>query len=192
MILSPKHLIGLTGTIASGKSTVLKTLADCGAQTFCADEIVRELYQTARVQRQLTQWFGSAQPKEVAKIVFSSAAARRKLEKFLHPLVWNYIQRQLKSCAETWAVVEAPLLWEAGWQRRMDLTVLVVGTPRNLPMRLRQRKLSQAQYKQRLAAQWPVEKKIGLADLVIYNEGSKQLLTTKAKGLYQALENFYV
>ena len=191
MILSPKHLIGLTGNIASGKSTVLKTLAGCGAQTFCADEVVQKLYRTQRVRCQLKKWFGSAEPKEVAKMVFSNAASRRKLEKFLHPLVWDYMEQQLKDCPKNWAVVEAPLLLEAGWNCRMDLTVLVVGGARTLSTRLRQRKLSKAEYERRLAAQWPVEKKIGLADVIIYNDGSKRLLTTKAKGLYQALENFY-
>ena len=191
MTLPPKHLIGLTGSIASGKSTVLKTLAACGAQTFSADEIVRELYQTPRVQRHLQRWFGSALPGEVAKRVFGSAQDRQKLEKFLHPLVWKLAQERLAACPNTWAVFEVPLLFEAGWQTRMDFTILVVGDKRTLATRLRARGLSAKDYQQRLATQWTQEEKICHADLVIYNDGSKPLLVTKAKRLYKALANLY-
>ncbi len=188
---TPKRLVGLTGNIASGKSTVLAYLARCGAYVISADELVRELYQTQRVQRQVEKWFGSARPEQLARTVFGCAEARQKLEQFLHPLVWKLARQRLAACPKTWAVFEVPLLFEAGWQARMDVTVLVAGAPSTLAKRLKVRGLSRTDYQQRLQAQLPQEEKIRLADVVIYNDGSKQLLAAKTKRLYQALENFY-
>ena len=187
----PKRLVGLTGSIASGKSTVLAYLARCGAQTLSCDELVQELYQTAPVQRQLKKWFGSARPEEVSRVVFSSQAARRKLERFLHPLVWKLARQRLSACSKTWAVLEVPLLFEAGWQDRMDLTVLVAAGARTLEKRLRARGLSKPQYQARVKTQLPQEEKMRLADVILYNEGPKQILAAKTKRLYQALETFY-
>lgn len=187
----PKRLVGLTGSIASGKSTVLAYLSRCGAQTLSCDELVQELYQTAPVQRQLKEWFGSARPEEVSRVVFSSQAARRKLERFLHPRVWKLARQRLAACSKTWAVLEVPLLFEAGWQDRMDLTILVAAGARTLERRLRARGLSKAQYQSRVKTQLPQEEKMRLADLILYNEGPKQILAAKTKRLYQALETFY-
>lgn len=187
----PKRLVGLTGSIASGKSTVLAYLSRCGAQTLSCDELVQELYQTAPVQRQLKQWFGSVRPEEVSRVVFSSQAARRKLERFLHPRVWKLARQRLSACSKTWAVLEVPLLFEAGWQDRMDLTILVAAGARTLERRLRARGLSKAQYQSRVKTQLPQEEKMRLADLILYNEGPKQILAAKTKRLYQALETFY-
>ncbi len=185
------RLIGLTGNIASGKSAVLTYLAQCGAQTLSCDALVRELYQKPCVRQQLQKWFSSAQPAEVAQQVFASASARRKLERFLHPLVWERVQQSLASCSKGWLVLEVPLLFETDWYTRMDLTVLVAGSQRTLAKRLRARGLSKESYQSRLKAQMPQEDKIKLADIVLFNDSSKQALAAKTKRLYQALETFY-
>ena len=188
---APKRFVGLTGSMASGKSTVLSYLARCGAYVISCDELVRELYQTVPVQRWLKKQFGSACPEEVSRVVFASQAARQKLERFLHPKVWKLAQQRLAICPKAWAVLEVPLLFEAGWQDRMDLTILVAADEHTLEKRLRARGISKTQYQARVKTQLPQEEKIRLADVVLVNEGSKQILATKAKRLYQALETFY-
>jgi len=183
------RLIGLTGTIASGKSTVLSAFAACGAQTLCADELVRELYQTRPVQRQLEAWFGSSCPKQVAAAVFRSAAARRKLEQWLHPQVWRLAQKKMKAFSKPWAVFEVPLLFEAGWDAYMDLTLVVAGRPQ--AKWLRARGITRQEYERRLKTQSPVAEKIRRADLVIVNDGSQAALQQKVARMYRALTDFY-
>ena len=127
----------------------------------------------------------------MARHVFASQTARQKLERFLHPLVWQLIQQRLAACPGTWAVLEVPLLFEAGWQNRMDLTVLVAAPARTLARRLGSRGVSTSVYEQRIKAQLPQEHKMKLADIVVLNNGSKRMLAAKTKQLYQALETFY-
>ena len=189
--LSGTRLVGLTGNLASGKSTVLACLARCGAQTLSADALVRELYTQPLVRKRLESWFGSAEPEQVARAVFRSAADRQKLERFLHPKVWRLIQKRLAACPVGWAVVEVPLLFETGWDKRMDLTVVVAGSSATLPARLQARGLTPQTYRRRLKAQGPEAEKIRRADVVILNEGSTRALQAKARRLYKALTTFY-
>lgn len=190
--LSPsKALVGLTGSIASGKSTALACFERLGAETISADKLVHELYQEPAVRRQLETWFGSADRSQVAKAVFNSARARKQIEQFLHPLVWRLAQQKLATCKKPWVIFEVPLLFEKGWEDRMDMTVLVVADPKTLPSRLKERGFSLRAYERRRQAQLPEGEKINRADVVILNHSSKQALQTKVKRLYQALNSFY-
>ncbi len=184
-------LIGLTGSILSGKSTVLAELAKLGVPTLSADKLVHELYQEPAVRKQLETWFGSSEPAIVANHIFSSVAARRKLEKFLHPLVWKLTQQKLAAEQKPWAVFEAPLLFEAGWEKRMKLTVLVTATQKTLAARLKARRMSRAEYDERRKTQLDEAEKIVRADVVIYNDGTKKDLETKIKRLHKALSDLY-
>ncbi len=187
----PKYLVGLTGSIASGKSTVLKELARLGACTLSADELVRELYQTAQVRGQLEKWFGSAEPQEVATAVFKSETARKKVEDFLHPLVWQLAQAKLALCSKPWAVFEVPLLFEAGWEQKMDLIVLVTAGEQTLATRLEARGISPDVYRTRRQTQLSETEKIGRADITIFNDTTPQALHKKAGYLYNTLKNLY-
>ena len=184
-------LIGLTGSILSGKSTVLAELARLGVPTLSADKLVHELYRDPSVRRQLKTWFGSTEPGEVAKQIFLSAALRQKLEKFLHPLVWKLTRQKLAGLQVPWVIFEAPLLFEAGWEKRMELTVLVTAPQKTLSARLRARHMSRAEYDKRRKAQLNEAEKIGRADVVIYNDGTKKDLETKIRRLHQALSDLY-
>ncbi len=186
------YVVGLTGSMASGKSTVLAQWAALGAETISADEIVRELYKTQRVRRWLGAQFGSSEPAQVARVVFRQQDLRHKLETFLHPLVWQTAQKKLAVCRKPWVVFEVPLLFEAGWNKRVSLTVLVSASPKTLPARLKARGISVAEYEQRRRTQGPEEEKIRQADLVIYNNQTKQRLCEQAERLYRAFEDLYV
>lgn len=188
----PKYLVGLTGSIASGKSTVLKELARLGACTLSADELVRELYRTDPVRVQLEKWVGSSEPKHVADAIFKSDAVRNKVENLLHPLVWQLAQEKLALCPKPWAVFEVPLLFEAGWDQKMDLTVLVTADEKTLAKRLQARGISPDVYQARRQTQLSETEKIGRADITIFNDTTPQALQKKAGYLYNALENLYV
>ena len=185
------YLIGLTGNIASGKSTALAAFGKCGAAVLSADELVRELYKKPSVQKKLPHLFGSDVPAKIAAQVFKDAAARKKLEDLLHPLVWKLAKQKLAACKEPICVFEVPLLFEAGWQKKMDLTVVVATDEKNLRVRLQARKLSQGHYKQRLQTQLSQAEKIRQSDFVIFNQASKQELNRKVARLYRALTTIY-
>ena len=185
------YLVGLTGSMASGKSTALAGFAKRGAFVMSADELVRELYKTAPVRRQVEKWFGTADPAQLAQVIFSSEEKRVKLEKFLHPLVWKLAQQKLTACPKNWAVLEAPLLLEAGWEEKMDLTVLVSAPDKTLPARLKARGITSDEYKRRRTQQLSEAEKIRRADIVIYNNATPHVLDEKIGRLYQALEDLY-
>lgn len=186
------RLIGLTGSIASGKSTVLAELARRGAYTLSADEFVRELYKTPAVRRWLEKKLGSCEPAQVAKRVFADPLLRQQLEKFLHPRVWRLALKKLAACPQPWAVLEVPLLFEAGWEQKTDLTVLVSASEKTLSARLTSRAITPAAYAVRRQTQLSEAEKIRRADIVLLNNGTKRTLQQKAGRLYDALTDLYV
>lgn len=186
-----KLVVGLTGSILSGKSTALSYFARNGAGVISADELVRQLYQAPAVQKQITRWFGSCKPAEVARCVFADEPARRKLEKYLHPKVWALAAKQIKQAPQPIIVFEVPLLFETGWNRKTDLTITLLGDERTLPARLKARGLTLAEYKRRVAGQLPESEKVRRADIVLANRGSKTDLGLKIKRLCQALNTIY-
>lgn len=188
---APKRLIGLTGSIASGKSAALAFFAQAGACTISADMLVHELYQCPAVQQQFKKWFGSAERSHIAKIVFSSPSARKRVEQYLHPLVWQLALERLAQAPVQWAVFEVPLLFEAGWDARTDLTLLVVADPVTLKTRLAQRGLSQAAYQRRRRLQMADEEKMSRADIIILNNSTKQALKFKIQRIYNTLQALY-
>lgn len=186
-----KLVLGLTGSMLSGKSTALNFFAQNGVEVLSCDEIVRELYKKTAVQQKLSAWFGSFQPAQVAKAVFHNQAARLKLEAFLHPLVLQTAAQKIKQSAHTCFVFEVPLLFEAGWDKLTDLNILVLGDKRTLPARLKERGVTLAEYNRRIAAQLPEDEKARRADIVLANCGSKADLGLKIKRLIRAITFIY-
>lgn len=186
-----KLVIGLTGGIASGKSTALAFFAQNGADTLSADDLVRELLQVPAVQKQLEEWFGSHDAAEVASRVFSDEAARKKLEDFLHPQVHGLAVKRIHASDKPFIVFEVPLLFEAGWDKLTDLNVLIVGNPETLDERLKERNISREEYDRRAAAQMPDHEKARRANVLFFNGGPKEDLGLKVQRLCQALGYIY-
>jgi dephospho-CoA kinase len=130
--------VGLTGGISSGKSTAGKFFAGLGAAVFDADEIVAGLYGSGKAgAREVGRLFGeefltpdgAVDKPRLAKQIFSDAAARRRLEAAIHPLVAEEIRRRFGSAEEEGrrvAVAEASQILEGGYEREFDRIVLVV------------------------------------------------------------------
>lgn len=184
-------VIGLTGNIASGKSTALMCFKKLGAAVLSADEVVRQLYQQPAVRNKLKHLFGTAEPAQMAKLVFENEIARKQLEAFLHPLVWKKMQAEMKKIQAPCIVLELPLLFEAGWEKRVDVTVLIAGDQKTLPARLKARRLSAQEYKRRLKNQLPQAEKMERADLCIINDKTPQELEEKISQLYRAFKQIY-
>ena len=184
-------VLGLTGSIASGKTAALESFKQCGVFTLSADVLTHQVLGLAPVQKKLQKTFGVTSPEALAKLVFKNASARKRLEEILHPLILKEAQKQLASCACPLAVFEVPLLFEAGWDKYADMTLLIVSSGAGLAARLKQRGLTLAQYQARLKTQLPQEEKARRADLIIVNNSTKQHLEQKVRRLARALNNIY-
>jgi dephospho-CoA kinase len=177
------RLIGLTGSFGSGKSTVLALLKKRGAAVFDSDKTVHELLKTAVVRKKILKTFGTLDSKQLATIIFKSAAQRRKIERLLHPLVEKRMREKFKTVRGKPLVCDVPLLFEAGWEKKFDTIIYVDAPLKKRVTRLRQRGFTRRDVDVRSKAQWPVSKKKGKADIVVQNDGSLADLKKKINDL---------
>ena len=178
--------VGLTGGIASGKSTVCEIFSRLGAKILDADEVAREAVQPGRpAWAKLRQAFGpeffdpdgSLRRGRLRRIVFADTERRRQLNAIVHPEVMNAIQRWIEEMAGTAPssvlVVDVPLLLEVGATGLFDRVLVVfVDEQVQLDRLMRRDGLSLAKARQTLRVQMPLREKVPLADYVIDNSGS--------------------
>jgi dephospho-CoA kinase len=177
-------IIGLTGPIGSGQSTVAKLLASKGAVVVDADQIGRDLLDSdAAIKKRLIRSFGESvvsakgtiDRSALARMAFRSTAARAKLNKIVHPALIKEIRCQTKSAVgqNKVAVIDAALLLEWGMDRGVDL-VIVVGAPKKLRLeRLVSRGVTRADALRRMKQQASVRDFHKAADVFIGNSGTK-------------------
>ena len=195
-------VVGLTGGIASGKTTVSQILRQRGAILIDADQIAMELVQPRTpTWSELIRVFGkeileadeSINRKKLAAMVFSNHQKRRLLEEILHPQIRNEIDRRVeeirKKDPEAVVVVDAALLVETGAYRRMDKLIVVTATEAQQMERLRKRTgATQEEAKEIISSQMALEEKVNVADLIIRNEGTLEETSKKAKEIFQELK----
>ncbi len=191
------RLIGITGSIGSGKSTVLRWLADHGAKVWDADEAVHRLYRPGQEGWKAIQalWGeeildadGRVNRKRIAARVFGQPEERRRLEAAIHPLVLQDLLRtagDLQSTGALWCA--APLLYEGGWEKEFTTIVCVWSPPELTRERLKSRGLTDAEISARFAAQENPDEKLRRADHGVINSGNLELLHEQCRRLYQLL-----
>lgn len=191
MPLPMLYLIGLTGNIACGKSTVLALLREQGARTLDADQVTHAVQQPGQpVYDQIVEAFGSAilespggpiNRRALGAIVFHDPAQLRRLEQIVHPAVRERIRAWLAETSQQAVaagqrrvvVLDAIKLIESGWTALCDAVWVVTSTPAQQHERLmRTRGLSAEEAQARTAAQPPQETKIAQATVLIDNSGS--------------------
>jgi dephospho-CoA kinase len=193
-------ILGLTGGIASGKSSVADFLVEFGAILVSADVLAREVVNPGSpTLEKLVVVFGediltpagSLNREVMAKRVFADPAARHRLELITHPAIAHLAECRLaalKAAPHDLIVYEAPLLLEAGAETRVDQILVVVIDPAIQLSRLMQRdKLNETEARQRIASQWPQADKVRKADYVIDNSGSLQQTHAAVAALYHYL-----
>jgi len=190
--------IGLTGGIASGKSSVGRWLAQQGLPVLDADQFAREALTPGRpATNSVMQRYGAKVQAEGAaavnraalgRIVFHDAAERRWLEQLIHPIVRERFDQALSLHAKAPAVVlMIPLLFEAGLESLCSEIWLVDCDESQQLKRLVARDgLSHEAAQARIAAQWPLHRKRGLADHVISNRSQPGAWKAQAMGLLNA------
>lgn len=172
--------LGLTGGLASGKSTVAKWLAEAGFEVVDSDRLVAELYRpggegSAKVGElfgaEYLEASGAVDRPRLAARVFSDEATRKRLEAAVHPLVRRRFA-EIAAGADGPVVLEATLLVEAGYAPDFDLVVTVEADPELRLERAVSRGLAPAEARARLAAQGSGEARRRAAHRVIENDGS--------------------
>jgi dephospho-CoA kinase len=177
--------LGLTGGIASGKSTVAAMLRELGFDVIFADEISRHLLEPEQAAyddairefgRQIVQPDGKIDRKKLASIVFADPAKLARLNALIHPRVETKILEQFADWERQGnckvAFVEAALLVEAGYMKNLDGLIVTWCTPEQQMARLKSRGMSEQDARARIAAQMPVEEKLKLATYKIDCSGS--------------------
>jgi dephospho-CoA kinase len=193
-------ILGLTGTIASGKSSVAAMFADLGATVVSADQLAREVVAPGSATLQaLKEVFGPSivdaagtlEREALAQRVFDEGTARAQLNAITHPAIAQLAEtrlQELRSRQVPLVIYEAPLLFEAGAAQRVDLVLTVTLDPALLRQRLAGRdRLTPAEIQARIDAQWPQADKVARADFVIDNSGSLAETRRQVAALYQHL-----
>jgi dephospho-CoA kinase len=178
-------VIGLTGGIGSGKSTVSKMFQDVGVPVICADDLARKVVEPGSpALEEIREVFGEEvidgegrlDRAAMARVVFADASLRKKLEAIIHPRVKEEKDKrveQLERDGHRMVIVDVPLLLESGWRDSFDIIIVVYVPRETQEKRLIYRdSISMEEARSRLNAQMCIEEKRNLADRVIDNSGS--------------------
>lgn len=193
-------IIGVTGNMGSGKSTVCKILANLGAATIDADKLAHEAYRpNSRTWQEIITAFGKhilkpdaeIDREKLGQLVFSDPASLARLNQIVHPEAYRMVQERIEDYRRRGATaiaLEAILLIEAGWVNLVDTVWLVVASEDVVMQRLTEHKgTGRPWILARLRSQVPPEEKIEYADEVIYNNGDLNQLETGITELWQKL-----
>ena len=190
------RVIGLTGGIASGKSTVSNTLRDdYGAVILDADVAAREIAEpgaplwTAFVARYGEERVllpdGTLDRGAIGEIVFHNETERIWMDSAAHPLIKRRLMERLDECraaGEALVVLDVPLLFEAGWEDIPDeVWVVSVDGETQLRRLIERNALPEKLARERIASQMPLEEKVRRADVVIDNNGTREATVEQVK-----------
>jgi dephospho-CoA kinase len=197
-------LVGLTGGIATGKSTVAKMFKQFGAVVIDADDLAREVVEPGKpAWRAIVKLFGTTvlapnrtlDRHALGTIVFHNRGKLRQLERIIHPRVARLQRRLTRAAAEnnSKAVViyDVPLLFETGIEKRFDKIVVVTATLETQLERLRRRNgLPRTVALQRIKSQKPLRQKVRRADYVIDGTLPLTALRRQVKRIHARLCSF--
>ena len=186
-------IIGLTGGIACGKSTVSKALRALGAYIVDADAAAHALSQpkqplfNAYVERfgaDIVSPRGTLDRAAIARLIFADPALRAEVDAIAHPLIRAEAERRLgaaRAAGAKAAVLDVPLLFEAGWDAIPDETWVVMLAR----LCARNPLMSEREARARIAAQMPLTEKCARADVIIDNSGTKEETQQRVKELWR-------
>jgi len=194
-------LVGLTGGVATGKSTVANMFKQCGAVVIDADELARQVVEPGKpAWRQIVKTFGrgvlnqdrSLNRQALGAIIFRHPAKRRALETIIHPRVAREQARLTRQAArkdpKAVVIYDVPLLFEAGIDKRVDHTIVVTANQTTQVSRLKHRNgLSRAEALRRISSQMPMAQKIQQADHVLDGTVPRPSLRKQVGRLFESL-----
>lgn len=194
------YIIGLTGSIASGKSTVSTILAECGVPIIDADKIARAIAKKGKEGWQgIVSTFGEGvllpdgelDRMKVGEMIFHDEKKRAMLDAIMHPIILARIESEIAAREKEGykvAILDIPLLLELGWQDKVDAVWLVAVSPEVQKKRLMLRnQLTEEQALARIASQMSIAVKRKYADVVIENDGTIEETQTSVRVHWQKL-----
>jgi dephospho-CoA kinase len=193
--------VGLTGGIASGKSTVASLLRDQDCMVLEMDPLGHELLEPGQsAYDEVVREFGNSilgpgdavDRAKLGAIVFADAAKRAQLNQILHPRILDVVLKWFAALdrpgGPEFAVVEAALIVESGFHKQLDNLIVCWATPQQQMERLIARGLTREQAQLRISSQMPAEEKRALADEVIDCSGSMEETERQVKNLVEQLK----
>ena len=194
-------VVGLTGGVATGKTTVAKMFKQCGAAVIDADQLAHDVVMPGKPSwRQVVKAFGKAvlnpdrtlNRRELGALVFGNRAKLRRLERIIHPRVAREQQRLVRRIAKgkphSVIIYEVPLLFEAGVDKRVDTTIVVTANRETQITRLKKRNgLTRAEAIRRIRSQMPLARKIQRADHVLNGTFPRSSLRKQVGQLFKNL-----
>jgi dephospho-CoA kinase len=194
--------VGLTGGIATGKSTVSRLLAEYGAGVIDADVLAREAVSPGQpALREIAATFGpgilsfdgTLNRERLAAIIFNDPAQRQRLEAIIHPYVFAEEERRFRQIVSrdphALVIFDAALLIETGAYKHKERVIVVAADEQTQIARLQVRDgLSEAEARRRIAAQMPLTEKIKLAHYVIDGTLPMESLRREVKRVYSELK----
>ncbi|MGZ7080656.1 MAG: dephospho-CoA kinase [Thermoanaerobaculia bacterium] len=194
--------VGLTGGIASGKSTIARTFAGLGAVTIDADTVVTRLYRPGAAGhealvrtygREILRPDGEIDRQKLASIAFTNDEEARKLNALIHPLVLDEERRIMDAERVRFPnrdrifIVEGTLLLETGGRERYDKIIVVDTDPKTQIERAVKRGMDRGDAERRLARQMPREQRLKMADYVIDNSGNMHTAEVETHRVWEKL-----
>jgi dephospho-CoA kinase len=196
-------VVGVTGQLATGKSTVAAMLAELGAGVINADLLAhRALRSGEGCFKKVVRVFGlelvtrgQIDRKKLADIVFNNPPELKKLEAIIHPIVIRETRKQillLKKAGKPVIVLDVPLLFETGMDQLVDVTIVVkVNKKVQMTRCLKQHHLTRAQALQRIRRQWSMTQKVQRADIIVENGGTIKETAKLVKRIWEMINRRY-
>ncbi|MEK6756072.1 MAG: dephospho-CoA kinase [Bacteroidota bacterium] len=189
--------IGVTGGIGSGKSLVCTLFARLGVPVLSADTLAKELMvKDSALRTAILKLLGASAYKPdgsldrqyVASKIFSNKTLQKKINAAVHPRVEKELDRQLDELdrqGAKMAIVEAALIYEAGYDKKLDIVIVVDADERERVRRIAERDhTAEDEVRKRMRSQWSAGRKVQKADYVIRNDGSIEQLETNVRFLH--------
>ncbi len=180
-------IIGLTGGIGSGKSTIASWFREWHIPVIDGDKLAREAVNPGSpvlsiladaFGKEILSEEGTLKRRQLGQIVFQDKAKLSRLNQIMYPAIWHLVESRLKACkdaGEKLAVLDMPLLIEAGWQSRVDsVWVVYVSTEVQISRVMKRDGLKRSQVMAIMQNQIPVKEKLSYADVIINNGGSEE------------------
>jgi dephospho-CoA kinase len=193
-------IVGLTGSVGTGKSTVTRFFEELGAYIIDWDELAREVVRPhLRAWKDIVEYFGkdflnedlTINRQKLAEVVFSDKEKVAKLNQMVHPEVFKEDERitnEIKSLAPNALIIkDIPLLFELTRPIYVDKIVVVSASERTQLRRLEEKGMNRQDAKNRIKSQLPLEEKIKAADFVINNDGTLEETKRQVEEIYSLL-----
>ena len=195
-------IIGLTGGIASGKSTVARMLAELGAVVIDADKVGHEAFRphteawrkvVAAFRKGILDQNEEIDRSKLAQLVFNDPKALKRLDRIMHPLMHRIVEKKIEALRHQGVevvVLEATLLVEARWTDLVDQVWVTITPEAAVVNRLvSQKGFTEEQARARIKSQTPIAQRAKNADVVIENDLDINTLRKKVEGLWQQLQS---